>query len=258
MSQSFENHMKEAFAAFMSETGYACGHKDMFHCTPECFENALNESEIEFDINAKDPEDFGAIQQFVEGLIIYSFKTVYPLEIKGLLKDRPFRFIDTGRHAQLSVGEPDGEFPKKIEHWAYSAVVDSVPPRWEDALFTALLNLVPAPTVYGFKSYAVNIDENNKLIKTNEKEREYGWGNSPYEAYNMIQAAIHANLSKPPFNFKPQKVADYLHKARIQPDDYEVLGIDTAELPPNLNLDIHFPDSWMEAPNVVRIPEREE
>ena len=41
-----------------------------------------------------------------------------------------------------------------------------------------------------------------------------------------------------------KQINDYYEKTRVQPDDWDVVGIDKTEIPLTLDLGTNVPDSW--------------
>lgn len=258
MNDEFMTNLQKSASDLVKLAGMECFHAPDGVCSG-CLALAMEEVDIKFNVFAQDTQEWEGFNQFVPGMTIYSAKPD-PVIIRGLFYDRPFMFVKMDSEIILTVGAKGGKEPYDIKDCEYQSVIvlmgDFVSSaKWEELLLTGTFNLSRCETVYEFKAYAVDITDPRNMKKTNRIVKEVSRGHSPYEAYTRIYKSIHDHYSKMGWNNK--QINDYYEKTRVQPDDWDVVGIDKTELPLTLDLGTNVPDSWKPAPNVVKIPDED-
>lgn len=99
----------------------------------------------DFDMYARDPQDFAALAEVVPGLVITSAGGICPLQVSGTILGHPFYYRERHGWAELRVGgehtDADDELHILSPHWEAAEQVEEFRdgPGWADSL----INLIP-------------------------------------------------------------------------------------------------------------------
>lgn len=122
-----------------------------------------------FDMYARDPQDFAALAEVVPGLVITSAGGVCPLQVSGTILGHPFYYRERHGWAELCVGgqhnDVDAELHVLSPHWAAAEQVEEfrAGPGWADSLINLIPRLERAGFLFEFPCARIVYDDPNDL-----------------------------------------------------------------------------------------------
>lgn len=299
MSKEFDEQHKEAFREYLTkETDSAAEcvvHNQSLSKCGDAICEILSESKEdheEFDMYARDVNDYEWLQEFVPGLIVYSAGGFFPFQASGYIKDLHFYFRAEDGYASMRLADSKNDchipvrslYSSTISTRRFSDDVETLRKMWVSYLLTCVDQLKRTEYLYHFESNEVDFESDSGNfgldVKRDESGNilpsrfgEVGWGYTADEAfaaasdrknfYSLYCVNHYGDMKEVDEKiwqryedrlWSEEKLDRYLELLDVRPAVREVEGLDREYPVPEPIFEVKVPEMWRKDDGMIEMP----